>query len=82
MWRSYYATLPDRQEHYLAQICAMLANRWRGPKSKPYAPSDFAPDLRTPTERLAAERAFSEAEMTFAEMRKKAADRVANGSAS
>lgn len=85
MWRDYYTTMPDREEHYLAQICALLANaNFKRPDKKLFTPADFAPDLRTPAERAMAAAQFAQAEAEFEMMRKRAraaAQKVANGSA-
>ena len=77
LWHGYYATLPDREEYYLAQICALLANaNFKRPDKKLFVPADFAPDLRTPAERLEAEARFVQAEMEFEAMRERAKAKI------
>jgi hypothetical protein len=87
LWRAYYATLPDRTEHYLAQICSLLANaNFKHPEKKPFAPADFRPDLRTPKEKMMAELRFTEAQAAYDAMVAKAraaetASKYTNGEA-
>lgn len=69
MWRDYYATLPDRAEYYLSQLCSLVANaHFKRPDRRLFTPSDFRPDFRTPAEREAADRAYARAQAEFKTM--------------
>jgi hypothetical protein len=82
MWQMFYATLPDRTEHYLSQLCAMVANaNFKRPDKKPFKPADFRPDLRTPTERLMASLRFEQAQAEFEAMQERARVRIREGTA-
>lgn len=83
LWQAFYRTKPDRTEHYLSQICAMLANRWRKEAGRTYSPEDFAPDLRSPMERAHAAARYAAAEAEFAALRERViAEQQATGDGS
>ena len=52
-------------DYRAAQICAVMANMWRDPKSKPLTPADFMPKheskKQTPEQMLAAVRLLNSA---------------------
>jgi len=81
MWRDYYETMPDKTEHYLAQICYLIciAAGMKNKEGRQVRPSDFAPDLRTPAERALADARFAQAEMDFAAMRERAKAKLNGG---
>lgn len=54
-WESWYMIeMPRREDFYMQQLLAMTYNaHFKGPQKRG---SDFAPDLRTPAQKMAAQR--------------------------
>jgi hypothetical protein len=81
LWRQYYDTIPDRAEVYLAQLCALIANaNFKRPDRRLFQPTDFAPDLRTASERAADDARHIAAHLEVEAMWREAQARYPNGS--
>jgi hypothetical protein len=71
-WQAWYRiSLPGeaRIEHYLSQLCALTASaHFKGS----FKPKDFAPDLRSPEQRIELERVTMKAQADFDAMKARA----------